>query len=129
VQQILLAPLNFHYLYKTFNTLNQKPFSMKTKFTYFSLVTAAFLLLGHVAALADPPQVKGKEENPNFRYIDDFEPLNEVSLWWAPEGSGSTTGHILEIDGELVTYREFETEIVNPATGKHRLHEAGLYVG
>jgi len=89
---------------------------MKTNFTFFSLVAAAFLLLGHVAALADPPQVKGKEENPNFRYIDDFEPLNEVSLWWVPEGSGSTTGIILDIDEVLVTYRDFETEIVNPAT-------------
>lgn len=90
---------------------------MKTKFTFLWAATLAFFVLGLAGAYAKPTKASGKDENPNFRYIDDFEPLNEVSLWWAPEGSGSTTGHILEVDGELVTYREFETEIVNPSTG------------
>jgi hypothetical protein len=89
---------------------------MKTKFTFISAITLAFFILGFAGSYAKPPVSEGKDVNPNFRYIDDFEPLLEVSLWWAPEGSGSTTGHILDVDGELVTYREFETEIVNPAT-------------
>lgn len=88
---------------------------MKTKIT--SLMLAVFFLMGSMAN-SFAQQVKDDEENghPNFTYIDDFE--EGVSLWWTPEGSGSTTGIILEDDeGELVTYREHETEIVNPHTG------------
>ncbi|TVQ83147.1 MAG: T9SS C-terminal target domain-containing protein [Bacteroidetes bacterium] len=47
--------------------------------------------------------------------IDDFE--TGVGLWWLPQGSGQTTGIILEDDeGNLLTYRTHETTIVNPAT-------------
>ncbi|MFW5725002.1 MAG: hypothetical protein ACOCX0_01050, partial [Bacteroidota bacterium] len=56
-----------------------------------------------------------KNDNPNFTYIDDFE--LGIDNWWTPEGSGSTAGIILEDDeGNLITYREHELEIVNPET-------------
>lgn len=90
---------------------------MKPKFTMISFLTLVFFIMGMAGSNAMPSKNEGKDANPNFRYIDNFEPPIEVSLWWAPQGSGSTTGHILEIDGKLVTYRAFETEIVNPATG------------
>ncbi|MEE4178151.1 MAG: T9SS type A sorting domain-containing protein [Bacteroides sp.] len=83
---------------------------MKTKFTILSWVLLSFALTGFSAAFAGAP----KEDNPNFRYIDDFE--LGVDLWWLPEGSGSTIGVILEVDGVPTTFREAETEIVNPAT-------------
>lgn len=83
---------------------------MKTNFTILSWVLLTFFLTGFSAAFAGAP----KEDNPNFRYIDDFEV--GVDLWWLPEGSGSTIGVILEVDGVPTTYREAETEIVNPAT-------------
>ena len=89
---------------------------MKTKFTILTTLLMAMLAMGFSLAFAQAP---AKEDNPNFRYIDDFEPPIEVSLWWAADysGSGSTTGIIEDVDDEAVTYREFETEIVNPATG------------
>ncbi|MBW6499501.1 MAG: T9SS type A sorting domain-containing protein [Bacteroidales bacterium] len=89
---------------------------MKTKFTILTTLLMAMLAMGFSLASAQAP---AKEDNPNFRYIDDFEPPIEVSLWWAADysGSGSTTGIIEDVDDEAVTYREFETEIVNPATG------------
>jgi len=92
---------------------------MKTKFTMISVLTLAFIMMGMAGTQGKPPKGEGKDVNPNFRYIDNFEPPVEVSLWWAADytGSGSTTGIIVEIDGEFVTYRAFETEIVNPATG------------
>ncbi|TVQ08063.1 MAG: T9SS C-terminal target domain-containing protein [Bacteroidetes bacterium] len=50
-----------------------------------------------------------------YSWIDDFEA--GIDLWWTPEGSGSTTGIILEDDdNNLVTYRAHETTIVNSNT-------------
>ncbi|MDX9942052.1 MAG: T9SS type A sorting domain-containing protein [Bacteroidales bacterium] len=83
---------------------------MKTKFTILTWVLLALLMTGFSKAYAETP----KEDNPNFRYIDDFE--MGVSLWWPTDGSGSTIGIILEEGGVPMTYREHETEIVNPAT-------------
>jgi hypothetical protein len=90
---------------------------MKTKFTFFPFLAIAFMVFGLAGAHADSPKGEGKDVNPNFRYLDNFE--EGVSLWWAADytGSGSTTGIIVEIGGEVVTYRAAETEIVNPASG------------
>lgn len=83
---------------------------MKTKFTIFSWVLLTCLLIGFSAAFAGTP----KDENPNFRYIDDFE--DGISMWWLPQGSGSTIGIIIDVDGVPMTFVEAETEVVNPAT-------------
>lgn len=51
--------------------------------------------------------------NPVAGIIDDFE--EGVNLWWNPEGSGSTIGIIYEDnEGNSLTYKAHETEIVNP---------------
>lgn len=84
---------------------------MKTKITSV-LLMAAFWLAGAFA----PALGQNVKDIQNFIYIDDFE--TDVSLWWTPQGSGSTAGIILEDDeGNLVTYNAHETTIVNPATG------------
>ena len=87
---------------------------MKTK-TTMTMIFSLFFILG-IFAQGYAQQLKDNEkENPNFTYIDDFE--EGVSLWWNPEGSGSTAGIILEDDeGNLLTYRERDTLTVNPAT-------------
>ena len=52
----------------------------------------------------------------NFTVIDDFN--DGVDMWWQPEFSGSTIGIIIEDDeGNPLTYRAHETDIVNPHTG------------
>lgn len=107
---------------------------MKTTFTSVLFMVMLFLLGGMTQSFA----TEAKEDDnghPNFTWIDDwnffpnpdYDPDDPespeyitlgVTLWWAPEGSGSTAGHILEDDdGNLVTYRAHETEIVNPHTG------------
>ena len=83
---------------------------MKTKFTIISWVLLTLMMTGFSAVFAVNP----KEDNPNFRYIDDFEA--GISMWWLPEGSGSTIGVILDVDDVPTTYVEAETVIVNPAT-------------
>lgn len=101
---------------------------MKRKIT--TLLMLMFFLTGGIMQTF----AQAKDDNPNFTIIDDwdffpnpdYDPDDPespefitlgVSLWWTPEGSGSTAGIILEDDeGNLITYREHETEIVNPAT-------------
>ncbi len=87
---------------------------MKKRIT--TLMMAVLFIFGGIAtSFADQPKDE-ENGNPNFTYIDDFE--EGVANWWDPEGSGSTAGIVLEDDeGNLITYREHETEIVNPHTG------------
>jgi hypothetical protein len=88
---------------------------MKTK-TTIKMIFSLFCILGMFAQGYAQQAKDNVKENPNFTYIDDFE--EGVTLWWNPEGSGSTAGIILEDDeGNPVTYREHETVIVNPVTG------------
>jgi len=86
---------------------------MKTKATL--LLFALFFILGSTLNVFS--QLKSlAQDNPNFTYIDNFNA--SVDLWWDPQGSGSTAGIIIEDDdGNLLTYRAHETEIVNPHTG------------
>ncbi|TVQ17705.1 MAG: T9SS C-terminal target domain-containing protein [Bacteroidetes bacterium] len=84
---------------------------MKRKIT--TLMMLMFFVMGGIMQTFAQAKENG---SPNFTYIDDFE--IGVDLWWAPEGSGSTAGIVLEDDeGNLITYRAHETDIVNPATG------------
>ena len=88
---------------------------MKTKITY-SMITLLILVISGCLAFAQHARDNG-EGNPNFHYLDDFN--EHLDIWFSgPEQSGSTTGIILEDDeGNLLTYMEHETEIVNPHTG------------
>ncbi len=87
---------------------------MKAK-TTMTMIFSLFFVLGMFAQGYAQQAKDNEKENPNFTYIDDFE--EGVSLWWNPEGSGSTAGIILEDDeGNLLTYREHDTLTVNPAT-------------
>lgn len=90
---------------------------MKTKLTFSALFVMLFLMAGITQSFAMQARDNGDDEgHPNFTYIDDFN--EHVAMWWNPEGAGQTTGIILEDDeGNLITYREHETEIVNEATG------------
>lgn len=107
---------------------------MKAKITS-ACMAAAFLIMG-VFSHGFAQQAKDEENgNPNFRYIDnwDFYPNPNynpedptspefltlgISLWWRPQGANQTVGviPIQDIDNPY-TYREHETEIVNPQTG------------
>jgi hypothetical protein len=85
---------------------------MKRTITHV-IMLMTFLVGGIDQLLADGA---GDKNNPNFRYIDNFE--TGVSLWWTPDGSGSTEGIILGEDPEnRLTYRAAETVTVNPHTG------------
>ena len=89
---------------------------MKTKLTCSMIMAMLFLLMSSAQTFAQGALDNGDEGHPNFTWIDDFE--EGVALWWNPEGAGQSTGLIIEDDdGNLVTYRAHETEIVNPATG------------
>ncbi|TVQ83252.1 MAG: T9SS C-terminal target domain-containing protein [Bacteroidetes bacterium] len=86
---------------------------MKTK-TTITMIFSLFFIMGMIAQ-GFAQQAKDNE-NSNFTYIDDFE--EGVAMWWLPQGAGQTTGIILEDDeGNLLTYREQDTIIVNPQTG------------
>ncbi len=105
---------------------------MKRKIT--TLMMLMLFLTGGIGQSFAQQANADKNDNPNFTYIDDwdffpnpdYDPEDPdspefitlgVSLWWTPEGSGSTAGIILEDgEGNLLTYREHETEVVNPAT-------------
>lgn len=98
-------------------------------------ITTLMMLMFFITGGIMQSFAQAKEDNPNFTIIDDwdfypnpdYDPDDPespefltlgVSLWWAPEGSGSTNGIILEdSEGNLITYRAHETELVNPATG------------
>lgn len=89
---------------------------MKTQLTYSMMMAMLFLVISSAQTFAQGALDNRDEDHPNFSWIDDFE--EDVASWWNPEGSGQTTGIILEDDeGNLITYREHETDIVNPATG------------
>ncbi|HSV77344.1 MAG TPA: T9SS type A sorting domain-containing protein [Bacteroidales bacterium] len=79
---------------------------MKTRITF---LPAAMLALFFIS-LAGP----ASGSNPNFRSIDNFE--TGVTLWWLPQGSGSTVGIILEHEGAPATVMARDTIVVNPAT-------------
>lgn len=97
-------------------------------------ITTLMMLMFFITGGIMQTFAQAKEDNPNFTIIDDwdffpnpdYDPDDPdspefitlgVSLWWAPEGSGSTTGIVLEDnEGNLITYRDHETELVNPAT-------------
>ncbi len=89
---------------------------MKTKLTSSMIMAMLFLVMSSAQTFAQVALDNRDEGHPNFTWIDDFE--EGVALWWNPEGAGQSTGLIIEDDdGNLVTYRAHETEIVNPATG------------
>jgi len=89
---------------------------MKTKFTCSMIMAMLFLVMSSAQLFAQDATGNRDEGNPNYTSIDDFE--EGVDLWWNPEGSGQSTGLIIEDDdGNIVTYREHDTEVVNPATG------------
>jgi hypothetical protein len=86
---------------------------MKRKLT--SMMLALVFLIG-IAGSLFAADANLMNENPNFKIIDNFE-TTAVSLWWTPDGSGSTKGIVLKnTAGDSITYRAADKTIFNPVT-------------